>query len=561
MKNRMKRIAFTAMAAAITAAAVVPASAATLTLPSASSNGTHTYNIYQIFTGDFVYDKDEQGNTLTTGTLGNIKWGVDSTNRGNDSEGNAINEGDVVSDAITSKLTELASSNTTTDRDILDEITKYADIDGTSDLGDGYSGVAAGTSVEIKDGYYLVEDVTSDGVKSTYLLKAGGNITMTAKTSDTPTFDKDVKDDDTTADKTTTDTSDATAANNTDGWGESADHEINESFQFRLTATLPGDSDIDTYKAYQLKFVDTMNDGITYEQIDSVIVYYGTNGEIAIDPYDADDNVNGYVLATTTDDTTEKVTGFSLTINDLKKILPSGTSLQNVRVEVKYSAHLNENATISEDGSTITTTDKNVNGAYLEYTRNPEWNGEGKPENGQTEKDYNFVFTYKLDNTKVNDSQEVLPGARFILKGADKKTISLTKGADGYYYKAKDDDTVVEYMVSDANGLFNIKGLDAGTYYLEETQAPEGYAKLENDIEIVITADHQENNNANAVVDLTKTVAGKSIGSNASEIVNKKPSNLPSTGGVGTFLLYAVGGAMVIGAGATLAAKKRVEKK
>ena len=108
-------------------------------------------------------------------------------------------------------------------------------------------------------------------------------------------------------------------------------------------------------------------------------------------------------------------------------------------------------------------------------------------------------------------------------------------------------------MKSAANGVFNIIGLDAGTYTLKETTTPDGYNKCE-DIAITIAATHKENANATSA-DLTLT---ETNGNN--DIVNKSGSELPSTGGIGTTLFYLGGGCMVAVAGIFLITKKRMSK-
>ena len=44
-------------------------------------------------------------------------------------------------------------------------------------------------------------------------------------------------------------------------------------------------------------------------------------------------------------------------------------------------------------------------------------------------------------------------------------------------------------LTSAENGTFKIAGLDDGTYFLREIQAPNGYNLLEGDVQLVITAD------------------------------------------------------------------------
>lgn len=106
-------------------------------------------------------------------------------------------------------------------------------------------------------------------------------------------------------------------------------------------------------------------------------------------------------------------------------------------------------------------------------------------------------------------------------------------------------------MKSAEDGTFNVKGLDAGTYYLKETNPPTGYSACP-DTKIVISATHDEYN---------VNLSGDSNLTN--DIVNKKAGGitLPSTGGIGTTIFYVVGGGLMVAAIVLLVTKKRMENK
>ena len=105
-------------------------------------------------------------------------------------------------------------------------------------------------------------------------------------------------------------------------------------------------------------------------------------------------------------------------------------------------------------------------------------------------------------------------------------------------------------MFSDEHGQFNVKGLDAGTYYLKETTPPSGYSACANK-EIVISATHNGNH---VELDSSKL---------STTIINKKDGGitLPSTGGIGTTIFYVVGGGLMVAAIVLLVTKKRMENK
>lgn len=124
---------------------------------------------------------------------------------------------------------------------------------------------------------------------------------------------------------------------------------------------------------------------------------------------------------------------------------------------------------------------------------------------------------------------------------------------DNFYFPIKDatDKDAVEMMISGQDGQFNVKGLDAGTYYLKETNPPAGYSACA-DKKIVISATHTEYN---------VNLSGESNLNN--KIINKKAGGitLPSTGGIGTTIFYVVGGGLMVAAIVLLVTKKRMENK
>ena len=186
-------------------------------------------------------------------------------------------------------------------------------------------------------------------------------------------------------------------------------------------------------------------------------------------------------------------------------------------VTVSYSAVINKDAVI--DSAT-----GNYNEAKLEYSE-------------QEATDTVYVATYDF-LLKKTDGSKYLPGSGFKLYDAATKgnMITVNKDTTGYYVDPSAD---VEIMVDSADGV-NVRGLAPGTYYLEETTTPDGYNTLTERKEVVITAD--------------QTSAHEVI------VVNNAGAELPSTGGRGTTILYAIGAALVIGAAVLLIARRRTEQ-
>ena len=132
------------------------------------------------------------------------------------------------------------------------------------------------------------------------------------------------------------------------------------------------------------------------------------------------------------------------------------------------------------------------------------------------------------------------------------------------YKKLKDGTQKAITAIKDSNGtLFTFKGLDDGDYVLKETKTPAGYNTIA-DIEFTVTADHDVESDNPVLKSLSgnkKTgeitfTANKDDGSLTTNVVNKKGSILPSTGGMGTIFIYVVGIALILGATILLVVKK-----
>lgn len=161
-----------------------------------------------------------------------------------------------------------------------------------------------------------------------------------------------------------------------------------------------------------------------------------------------------------------------------------------------------------------------------------------KTDNDNTTTDNVEVYNAKITVTKVDKDKQPLAGAKFKLKNADGKYYA-GKGTDG---AANWTDTGVEVDAALVEGKYTaiFEGLGAGEYTLEESTVPAGYNKAA-DQTITITAG-----------DFTTTNLEKTA-----EVVNENGATLPSTGGMGTTIFYALGAVLVIGAGVVLATRRR----
>lgn len=523
MNKVLKGLVAVAATAAMAVAGFAGASTAmaaetthTVTITPAKSD--HTYEAYQIFTGNLGAD----------GSLGNVVWGsgIDQSKLTAEGTDALIKGKDVasVSQALATKSSNSADAKAyaTAFSGVLSAT--HTDSGEFSSTGNGSYTISG-----LSDGYYLIQDKAgtlngkNDAYTSFILQIIGKDVTVAPKSTQ-PTVDKKIQDE----------TADAEAGA-TNGWGNTADHDINESFQFKLDATIPAEANLADYKTYKVKFNDTMSKGVTFESIASVKVN-GNDGTAA----------KSWTLSTSdytkSDITTDGTTGeqsWSLTINDVIARCEGIKIAQGFTVEVIYNAHLNEKATIN---SATGTTD-NMNSVNLEYSNNPNAEGTGKTEDKTV-----YAFTFGITNKKVIDSVggNPLAGAGFKLYTDEDctKEYKLVKDDTlNAYRPAKDGETAVE-MKSAADGTFPIKGLDAGTYYLKETTTPKGYTTAAVKT-ITIKATHSiSDGQPNVVLSSDSTLDNK--------IVDKKGSTLPSTGGMGTVILYVAGTAVFVLAGATL---------
>lgn len=462
----------------------------TITVPA----NNHTYEVYQIFTGDY-----------SEGVLSNVKWGQNGTGT----------EGEAVDAAIITALTKV---NTGTDAEKLAVIKTYASLDSSNKYGE-VSKERPLTNVPA--GYYLIKDKDNslagqDDAYTLYVVKVVGNVDITPK-SGVPESQKKVKD-----------VNDSTGA--TTGWQDSADYDIGDEVPFQLTATI-GDRYAD-YKVYKLTFHDAQSKGLNFNK-DSVKVYVDNDGEQSETPI----NASNYQVVT---EGLESGCTFEIQFADLKTITGATVKAGSV-IRVEYTSTLNQSANIGSQG--------NPNKMHIEFSNNP--NDETGDETGETPGDKVIVFTYKTVINKVDDQNKPLAGAQFTLQ---------KKQSDGTW---KD----VAAATVDGGTKFTFTGLDDGDYRLTETVTPAGYNTID-PIEFTITATHTENSDDPKLADLNGNVTtgeisftpNKSDGSLTATVVNKKGSMLPETGGVGTALLYTVGGILVIGAIVLLVARSRTRR-
>ena len=523
MKKAMKKLMAALLAVAMVCAMAIPAFAAKGTETVDLSK--HSFNAYQIFTATVTENTEEQGK------VSDVKWGsgVDNATLLAALKGDSTFEGAFVNAKTAADVVKAMSGWFATDA----KTAAFAKIV-AANLSTVYT-TSTSNSIHFKDaGYYLIVDTTTvsgedDAVNLTLLnvAQAGSNVTVKSKVVK-PTVDKFVWDNNDGAGKGTGDGVDGK------GFYKTADHAIGESFQFELVANLPASNEYNNYSTYEIKFHDTMSAGITYENVDKVVIIDASNKETAISNYT--------VAGISAGDEGEK--SWTVTIADAKAYEVDLT--KGATIKVYYSAHLNKDAYVNNASGETT----NKNTVSLEYSNNPNVGGTGK-----TPEETVYVFTYQINNTKYHDSAEAgneLEKVGFKLYTDADCTNEFALKKEGEFYIPTTGNGVE--MKSDENGKFNIKGLDAGIYYLKETSTLTGYNTCE-PVEIKIVASHSRNASEVGHVDLTQSTNLNN------KIVNMSGTVLPSTGGIGTTIFYVVGGGLMVAAAILLITKKRMENR
>ena len=507
MKKAMKKLMAALLAVAMVCAMEIPAfadgSSSTSTAPvttlytiTAPKNG-HTYEIYQIFTGDY----DPSNKTMLT----NIKWGKNG-------KGGAV--GDAVDQAILNELSGVASS--AIDSAKLAVIEKYVTLTNPVET------IVDGGSVEVAGGYYLIKD--QDGSLSgsepytTYLVSVVGTVTITPKSNDVPEFEKKLKD-----------TNDSTG--DVSDWQDSADYDIGDYIPFRLQGTVP--EDYGSYKTYYYAFHDVEEAGLTFDP-SSVEVHLGDeNG--AIIP-----NTDYKVLTKKDGTTSDTECTFEIVFDDLKNI---SSVAANSTITVTYRSKLNDNAVLGKHG--------NVNKAQLEYSNNPKGTGTGR-----TPWDNVIVFTYKVVVNKVDQAGQPLEGAQFTLTKKTKngtdvvKTMDVNTTLTQFTLSGLDDG---EYTLTETVTPAHYNTISPITFTVNADHTITWGTERREDILTSLSGD-------TASGEITFT-SSKTDGTLTTDVINNIGTTLPGTGGIGTTIFYVIGGGLMVAAAILLITKKRMENR
>ena len=463
----------------------------------------HTYEAYQILSGNLLEDKK---------TLVNIEWGEGINAEGQTALGDAA--------AYAKTLADLGNNS--------EELKKQAQIIGAN-LASASGSVtvtdpdAKNVISGLKPGYYLIKDkdnsIQGQDSYTEFILHVTDDVEANVK-ADVPSVKKKVMD--------TNDTDNKNDAKI--GWQDSADYDIGDDVPFQLTATLP--ANVQSYKSYYLKFDDTLSQGLDFNE-ESVTVKLGDKDVKSLFKINYDKASNK--LTFTCDNILKDKNGNKIEVKNGDTIV------------IEYKATLNKNAVIGSTG--------NLNKVKLEFSNNPNKGEEG--DRGETPEDKVIVFTYKLIVNKfemVGEEKKPLTGAEFSLfkkvDGKDElvevKKIVNAEGTE-FRFEGLDDGTYVLRETKAPFGYNIIEKDQTFTISAEHEENNDDLPKL-----IALTGNPAS---GSIIKNFGVTLERGEL---STDVENKKGAVLPSTGGAGRVAIYVIGAILVLGGGIVLVTKKRV---
>ena len=504
----MKKLVTLVLALALMFALSIPAFAAPAQTFQLTIGGTkdHTYNVFQIYTGDV---SDEDGTLV----LSNVKYGAN--HKPVDGQ---------VGDAVSQE--ELQNFLNSTDQ------ANYfkSQISGNPYAVVNPDGTQESVTITVEAGYYLIVDVTAEDAlpdgqtKSPVLLKVAEDATIYSKHASI------------VSEKKVDDKNDSTTDEDDVNWQDAADYDIGDDVPFQLSVTLP--STLKTYDHYKLTFHDDQAAG--FDAPENFVVYL-QRGTAKL--FDVAQGAAGYVVEDCTSDKCEfNGCSFNVTFADVKALYAQqGVDfVDGDKLIVEYTSKLNATANVGRAG--------NVNSMYVCHP------------DGHTPIDAVTVLTYELKINKIDGAtKEALQGAGFTLYkwsavaqdwiavGAEIKGDGVTSfawpGIDGGKYKLVETTTPTGY-----NTLADVE------FVVDATHKTEWLADGNSAFEDVIA----KNVAGTAVVFADQDVNGIEDGKLEGDIENYKGVVLPETGAQGTFLLIAGGALLVIVAAVFMITRKKM---
>lgn len=518
----------------------------------------HIYQAYQIFSGDIssteVMTNVEWGNGIIDGEALLAALKDDETELVNPTDGTKYNLKDAFASATDAKsvakaMASWGNNSVRVDR-FAEIVSEYLAATPTKET---TSQTTTYVFEDLPSGYYLIKD-KDDSLSSEandfytkFIIDLSSSLDVEVKGS-VPSVTKGVSEE------------------LNGSYTEEISNQLSKTHYYEWIGTVP--TDIADYDHYYYKFTDTLSAGLTFDRFEQIYILHNGGGKTWIVDESGVNSTQNTMKPSAADangegDTTPQE--ISITWNDLKAVYPG--LLASDKIVVKYSAYLNENAIIGSAG--------NDNKVSLTYSNNPH----DENDKGKTPEDEATVYSFKLKVTKVNETNNVLAGAEFVLyhNHTDTETNKTTamyakmeatgEGNEKKITGWTDKIGEATKLTTGNDGVIEFEGLEKDTvYWLRETKAPVGYNKLTADVQVkisdfavdendnIVSLDYSVNSGANQ--NLTGEEAKP--GQVSATVENKSGTTLPSTGGIGTTLFYVFGGLMVAGAAVLLVTKKRM---
>ena len=453
-------LSFGGVMAPVTMAFAADATGSTVTFDCGDYAGSTTYKGIQIFKANVT-------TTNGTTTASNIDWGSPEVQT-------------AVVAAIQGKDSTYTSTNAQDAADWLNEHNKDADqTDSNTRVNSGHvlsviasklektgewTKTSAGSSslTGLNAGYwlFLTDTAGKPAGKSTdaftspvYTFIDGASETTVKPKKSVPTVEKKILDDSKVKGGNVTDETE---------WVDAADSQNGQVVNYKLTGTIA--DNYASYDSYTYKFMDSLDKGLDFVD-GSLSVYALNNGEYT------EINPTSYRVDAPSESNQRVLTVNFIGTNGLKSATAkNGGTLTidaNTKIVVFYKAKLNAKAVIAGANNTL---EGNPNTVTLEYSNNPMVAG-----TGTSVPDTVVDYTYGLQINKVDlGTEAALEGAQFTITTTGDENNKVAK------YVAEDgtlsDDEVV--LTTNAKGLIQLTGLDAGTYKVTEKKAPNGYTAV-----------------------------------------------------------------------------------
>lgn len=388
------------------------------------------------------------------------------------------------------------------------------------------------TFTHLKPGYYLVyPEGGSTGTDSrgtdamlVNVPRDEGEATLNIK-STFPTVDKTVEDNN----------------ENTNGDGANGSAQVGDIVTFTLKSKVPDMSD---YTRFYFGFTDNLSNGL--KVVDNAGKDVADGDNLTIDGLTVTiggEVVNGYTVSL-------RSNVLKVEFTNLKEVAQAAeTEDVGKEIVVTYKAMITEAAVVGTPA---------LNTVKVVYSNDPTTGT-----TGESTTDESKVYTYDIDVNKwaediAGGKEGNLPGAEFILStNATAPTaeqiaddyagytglIKLVGSGESYCVAKPGEEGADTSFLTTGNGDITIAGLEAGTYYLHEVKAPDGYNKLKDPVEIVIKITNMDTGAATITVN-NGNVSGDD--GNIIDVENKKGIELPETGSIGTIGLTALGVVVVV---------------